>query len=175
MPINPELSTFSDWTFVTATAVYLIAMALIAVEQALSRVAAPAKSPALVTVGGGGRQQAVAMSTGKAGASRSWADRIGRMGVAQLVLGAVLDVASIALRGFSTGRWPLGNMYEYVMFITLVAVVTWLIILFRFPVRRMSVWVLLPISGLMVLDGKIFYAVAAPVAPPCSRTGWSST
>ncbi|MBO0839508.1 MAG: c-type cytochrome biogenesis protein CcsB, partial [Sciscionella sp.] len=93
-------------------------------------------------------------------------ERIGRMAVALTVLGALIQFASIVLRGFATHRWPLGNMYEYISFITFVAVGCWLIAVGRFGVRRFGAWVLLPVLILMSLDASVFYTVAAPVSPP---------
>jgi len=45
------------------------------------------------------------------------------------------------------------------------AVVTWLVLLRRFPIRRMSVWLLLPVILLMFLSGVVLYTTAAPVQP----------
>jgi hypothetical protein len=65
------------------------------------------------------------------------------MGVALIVLGAALHIAAIVLRGVAADRWPLGNMYDYVAFATFIAVAAWLVTLARFPVRRLSVWILI--------------------------------
>ena len=48
------------------------------------------------------------------GAARSPAERMGRMGVSLVVLGAGLQFVSIVLRGIAAQRWPLGNMYEFI-------------------------------------------------------------
>jgi cytochrome c-type biogenesis protein CcsB len=168
MPINEGLATLSDWLFTTATAIYMIAMFFAAAEQAFSRAARAVRKPAqvLVTAGGGGHTVDVpADPEPPRQAGRSKAERIGRMGVALVVLGALMHLSAIVLRGVATNRWPLGNMYEYIGFVTFVAVVAWLVIMSRFPVRRLGGWVLLPIVALMVLDGKVLYTLAAPVQP----------
>nr|WP_042184962.1 c-type cytochrome biogenesis protein CcsB [Kibdelosporangium sp. MJ126-NF4]CEL16412.1 Cytochrome c-type biogenesis protein CcsA/ResC [Kibdelosporangium sp. MJ126-NF4]CTQ90364.1 Cytochrome c-type biogenesis protein CcsA/ResC [Kibdelosporangium sp. MJ126-NF4] len=156
MSVNTGLSNLSDWSFTTATAIYIVAMVLSVVSSALARTAVPARA-------------AVGASDGPIGLrerpQRTTSDRLTRMSVALTLLGVLLHLASIATRGLATSRWPLGNMYEYVMFTTFVAVVVWLVLLTKFPVQRMTVWVLMPVTGLMVLAGKVFYAQAAPVQP----------
>ncbi|MGH3630283.1 MAG: c-type cytochrome biogenesis protein CcsB, partial [Sciscionella sp.] len=92
-------------------------------------------------------------------------ERLGRMGVALTVLGVLIQACSILLRGLATHRWPLGNMYEYISFFGLVAICTWLVMMRRFPVRRISGFVLLPVVVLLFLAGTVLYTVAAPVMP----------
>ncbi|NKQ57031.1 c-type cytochrome biogenesis protein CcsB [Amycolatopsis sp. K13G38] len=98
-------------------------------------------------------------------------DRAGGRALALTWLGFGLHVVAVVCRGIAAHRWPLGNLYEYVMVITLVAVGAWLATVNRFPLRHMAVWVLLPVAGLMVLNGKVFYAQAAPV-PPALQSYW---
>jgi ABC-type transport system involved in cytochrome c biogenesis permease subunit len=56
-------------------------------------------------------------------------------------------------------------MYEFGSLLSLVAVVTWLVLLRKFPVRRLGGFVLLPIVLLMFLGGTALYTTAAPVQP----------
>ena len=42
-----------------------------------------------------------------------WGDRFARAGLVVTVFGFVAQVFSIVTRGFSAGRLPLGNMYEF--------------------------------------------------------------
>ncbi|MGH3437974.1 MAG: c-type cytochrome biogenesis protein CcsB [Sciscionella sp.] len=169
MPVNEVLSKYSDWSFVTALVIYVLAMIFYLIEQAFGRVrasavAAPAQQ--FVTAGGGGVVETPPAGRAPSGGpDRGRVDRIGRMAVALTVLGAVIHFASIVLRGLAAHRWPLGNMYEYIAFITFVAVVGWLVAVRRFEVRRLGAWVLLPILVLMFLNGTIFYTLAAPVRP----------
>jgi cytochrome c-type biogenesis protein CcsB len=87
------------------------------------------------------------------------------MGVALTVLAALLHLGALVLRGVATGRVPWGNMYEYGMAVTFIAVLTWLVVLRKFPVRHLSGFVLLPIVTLMFIGGTMLYTVAAPVQP----------
>ncbi|MGI5125911.1 c-type cytochrome biogenesis protein CcsB [Pseudonocardia sp. CA-107938] len=143
------LAQYSDWLFIAAVVVYVLAMVLHAYAQASlrTRVAVPA----------GGPEEPV---------EPAGTDRFAGMGGSVAVLGALLHVASIASRGLATGRWPLGNMYEFISMITFAAVVTWLVMLRRTPAARAAApWVLLPIVVLMTIGGTAIYTPAGPVMP----------
>ena len=100
------------------------------------------------------------------GAARSPAERMGRMGVSLVVLGAGLQLVSIVLRGVAAQRWPLGNMYEFISAITFAAVVTWLVVLKRGNgLRPVGAFVLFPVVVLQFLGGTVLYTQAAPVMP----------
>ncbi|MGH3620338.1 MAG: c-type cytochrome biogenesis protein CcsB, partial [Sciscionella sp.] len=181
MAINEMLSTYSNYAFTTSVVIYVLAMTLYLGEQAFGRLAGSRATAArsereLVGAGAGGAGETVTDTPADTptepssvrefpDAGRGRADRFGRMGVALTVLGVLVHVTSIALRGFATGRWPLGNMYEYLSFICLVAVVASLVMMRRFAVRRIAAFVLLPVVILMFLGGTVLYAVAAPVQP----------
>ncbi|MGH3567139.1 MAG: c-type cytochrome biogenesis protein CcsB, partial [Pseudonocardia sp.] len=97
---------------------------------------------------------------------RSHPERLGRMGVALAVLGVVLHAGSLIARGLATGRWPLGNMYEFTSAICLAAVVAWLVVLRRSPgLRPVGPFVMLPVVVLLFLAGTVLYTQAAPVQP----------
>jgi cytochrome c-type biogenesis protein CcsB len=97
--------------------------------------------------------------------------RAGRMGVAVTVLGAFLHLLSVVLRGIAAGRAPLGNMYEYLSAAGLAAVLAWLYVLRTHPVRRIAVFVLLPIALLLFLAGNLLYTEVAAVQPAL-RSYW---
>jgi cytochrome c-type biogenesis protein CcsB len=161
MPVDETLATYSDWLYRSALGVYLFAVLLYAVEQAFAR--APRKAMA----GAGGPD--VLTDEPKSELTRS--ERIGRMGAAMTVLGAVLHLGSLVMRGLSTGRAPWGNMYEYMSLLCLAAVVTWIVLMAKFPIRRLGVFVLPPILTLLFLGGTVLYAEAAPVQPAL-RSYW---
>jgi cytochrome c-type biogenesis protein CcsB len=87
------------------------------------------------------------------------------MAVSVTVLGVLVHLTSLVLRGVAAGRVPWGNMYEFGSVLCLVAVGTWLLLLRRFPVRHLGGFVLLPIVLLMFLGGTVLYTTAAPVQP----------
>ncbi|WP_439661999.1 c-type cytochrome biogenesis protein CcsB [Lentzea sp. HUAS TT2] len=161
MPVNETLATYSDWLYRSALGVYLFAILLYAVEQAFAR------APRKALVGAGGPD--VLVDEPKVELTRS--ERIGRMGAAMTILGAVLHLGSLVMRGLSAGRAPWGNMYEYMSLLCLAAVVTWIVLMAKFPIRRLGVFVLPPILVLLFLGGTVLYAEAAPVQPAL-RSYW---
>ncbi|HVW43017.1 MAG TPA: c-type cytochrome biogenesis protein CcsB [Amycolatopsis sp.] len=166
MNVNETLSQYSDWSYTTATALYVVALAFFLIEQsfgAKGRQAAE-RAKSRVLVGAGGPETSVPV-TPAVTRPPSRAERIGRMGAALLVLALLLHLSALVLRGLAVHRAPWGNMYEYIMVVTLIAVATWLYVIKKFPVRHLSGFVLLPIVILMFLGGTVLYTVAAPVQP----------
>ncbi|GAB2824099.1 c-type cytochrome biogenesis protein CcsB [Lentzea nigeriaca] len=165
MPVDETLATYSDWLYRSALGVYLFAILLYAVEQAFAR--APRKAEALV--GAGAPIPGLVEDQPKRDVSKP--ERIGRMGAALTVLGALLHLASLVMRGLSAGRAPWGNMYEYMSLLCLAAVVTWIVLMAKFPIRRLGAFVLTPILVLLFLGGTVLYASSAPVQPAL-RSYW---
>jgi cytochrome c-type biogenesis protein CcsB len=164
MPVDETLSRYSDWTYAAAVGVYVLALLFSLVEQAFGRRAK--KSAAERELVGAGAPVVKPVGETDDSADRPGrAERFGRMSVSLIVLGALLHFSALALRGLATGRVPWGNMYEFGATLSLTAVVTWLVLLRRFPVRRMSAWLLLPVIVLMFLGGVVLYTTAAPVQP----------
>ncbi|MCR6485398.1 c-type cytochrome biogenesis protein CcsB [Amycolatopsis sp. OK19-0408] len=166
MPINETLSTYSDWLYTTAAAIYVVALMMTLVEQgfgAKGRLATErAKLRARELVGAGGppieETQAAQRQAGRP-------ERIGKMGASLLVLGALLQLSAIVLRGLAVHRAPWGNMYEYGMAVTFITVVTWIVVMWKFPVRHLTGFLLLPVVILMFINGTLLYTTAAPVQP----------
>ena len=167
MPVNETLATYSDWAYGTAVVIYVLAMIFFLVEQAMHRAPGKAKVEArqLATVGAPAEISDEVEDTGEPEPPVDRSDRIGRMGFALLVLGALLHLGAVLARGFATERVPWGNMYEYGSAVCFVAVVAWIVLMRSFPVRRLTPFVLLPIVVLMFLGGTVLYTAAAPVQP----------
>jgi len=188
-----QLALYSDRFYMAAVGVYVFAMVLHGWEFARARTAAPepaallagrdGSAPAELGAPGVGATVVGLRADGDAshsaaasavdgplppaqGAARSPAERMGRMGVSLVVLGAGLQLVSIVLRGVAAQRWPLGNMYEFISAITFAAVVTWLVVLKRGNgLRPVGVFVLFPVVVLQFLGGTVLYTQAAPVMP----------
>jgi cytochrome c-type biogenesis protein CcsB len=176
--VNETLATFSDYAYRTAMVIYLVAMVLHLGEYARDRVAVAA-FPVAAGAGGPWLESRPGVDPG-ARPARTRAERFGRTAVALTILGVAVHVVSIALRGLAVSRWPWGNMYEFSSAICLVAVVGWLVVLYRSqrggpgqaqPLRRIGSFVLLPVVILMFLAGTVLYADAAPVMPAL-RSYW---
>ncbi|RZS44542.1 cytochrome c-type biogenesis protein CcsB [Herbihabitans rhizosphaerae] len=172
--VDETLATYGDWSHGAATFLYLMAMALHLVEYAFGRrstlaVAEPARE--LATVGGGSSGTTITPGVVPTEQGPGRVERLGRMGVAVTVLGAVMHVASLVLRGVAAGRAPWGNMYEYGSLVCLVAVVTYLVLLYKFGARKLGVFILVPVTFLMFIGGTLLYAQAAPLQPSL-RSYW---
>jgi cytochrome c-type biogenesis protein CcsB len=167
MPVNETLSTYSDWCYGAAVGVYVLAMLFSLVDQAFGR-RTPRAERARELVGAGAPAQPVdepADEPGDEPRAGERARRFGRMSVALTVLGVLLHLSAPTLRGVATERVPWGNMYEFGATLCLFAVITWLLVLRRFAIQHLSVWVLLPVVALMFLGGVVLYTDAAPVQP----------
>jgi cytochrome c-type biogenesis protein CcsB len=168
MPVNETLSQYSDWSYTTATAIYVLALVFFLVEQSFGvkgrRAAERTRARELVGAGGPATTD-LPVDTPEPPAARGRVERIGRMGASLAVLGALLHFAALLLRGLAVHRVPWGNMYEYIMAVTFIAVVTLLYVIKKFPVRHLSGFMLLPIVILMFIGGTVLYTVAAPVQP----------
>lgn len=169
MPVNLTVATYSDYAFHSAVGIYLFALLLHLGEYARSRVLAPVR-PAKVgaAVGGGRIDQApdTPDSAPPAPQRRPWGERCGRMAVSLTVLGALVHISSVVLRGIAVGRWPWGNMYEFISAICLMAVLGWLYVLRRTPsLRPIGAFLLIPVEVLLFLAGTALYVKAAPVMP----------
>ena len=158
MEINETLAGYSDLSFESAFAIYVLAFVLLIGQYA----AAQAKKLAdreLIAVGAGSPGRIVEAP------AKPWSERLGNMSVSVLVVGAALHVAAIVLRGFATHRFPLGNMYEFVTMATAAAVVVGLVLMRGQRYRSMWVFLLPPVLILMFLSATVLYADAAPVVP----------
>ncbi|PVZ10100.1 c-type cytochrome biogenesis protein CcsB [Actinomycetospora cinnamomea] len=184
MVVDAQLGQWGDWLFGSALAVYVLAMVLHAVEHGLLRRPEAATEQARVPVAAAGAAGTGTPGTpgtdtpattddgGPARPPRSRAERFGRMGVSLTVLGFGLHLAMLVVRGFAAQRVPWGNMYEFTAAICLVAVGAWLVVLRRRPeLRRLGVFVLLPVIVLMFLAGTVLYTRTAPVVPAL-RSYW---
>lgn len=178
MPIDPELSHYSDLAFGSALVVYVLALGLLLAEFAGLRTrvaAAPARAASLVGAGAATGTSGPVRPTGPGRVTveqgRPLAERLGRTGIALTGLGLALAVASLVLRGLSAGRVPWGNMYEFTSLVCSVAVLAWLVVLRRWQVRPLTVFVLLPVVVLMFVAGTVLYAQTAPVVPAL-RSYW---
>jgi cytochrome c-type biogenesis protein CcsB len=171
MPVNTTLAQYSDYAFASAFAIYVLALCLSAFDFAGSsvrrRVATDAR--AVVTVGasapdGPGR-------TAAADSNRPPSERAGRAAIAVTLVALTLNVAAIVLRGLATDRWPLGNLYEYALFLCAATVACWLVAVRQYPIRNLTVFVLAPVVILLFIAAAVMYNDAAPVVPAL-RSYW---
>lgn len=172
--MTETLAQYSDWSYNTAAAIYMFAMVFFLVEQSFGQRsrALAAQERDLVAAGGTFAPRRTNVASGQSdrtnatlvqAAPAGRPERFGRMGVSLLVLGALLHLAALVLRGLAAERVPWGNMYEYNMTLCFAAVVAWLMVLRKYQVRHLSAFVLLPVVILLFVGGTMLYVSAGPV------------
>ncbi|MEV0709920.1 c-type cytochrome biogenesis protein CcsB [Nocardia aurea] len=166
MQIDENLARYSDFAFKSAIVVYAIVVILLIWQYATTRANQVAERELAMAGGPGSGPGKI-----EAPVARPLSERLGNMAFSVLVVGIVLQVLSIVLRGFATHRFPLGNMYEFVTMATAAATVVGIIFLREQRYRSMWAFLLVPVILLMFLAGTVLYADAAPVVPAL-RSFW---
>ena len=194
MPVNQNLSNFSDIAFQTAFVVYAVALVLSLIyygrlngvidarRQHTEAKAAASKTKATVAANGSAAGSSDIVEDDASGvdstskpvgnesesdiaAQESKVDRLGGMTQSLLWVALVLHLASIVLRGLAVNRFPLGNLYEYMMMITFGAMLAVMIAMQRKEWRTLWPWLLTPMLALMFYGSTKLYAESAPVVP----------
>jgi cytochrome c-type biogenesis protein CcsB len=98
---------------------------------------------------------------GGADSGRRW----GRAAIGLTILGALLHLGSVAIRGIAVDRVPWGNMYEFTLVVGLVATLAWLATVARMPqLRYLGLFVMMPVLLVMFLAGAL-YTKASKLVP----------
>jgi cytochrome c-type biogenesis protein CcsB len=161
------MAHLSDTFFTTAISVYALAAVSYTAEYAFGRKGRiAATAPARELVGAGGPAVPVPAEPTPEQRRRTFADRAGAFGVALTALGLVLHTVSITIRGTAVDAVPWSNMYEFASVAGAVAVLAFLIMLWRVPaLRHLGGFILLPVVLLMFLAGTVLYSQAQPLVP----------
>jgi cytochrome c-type biogenesis protein CcsB len=172
------MSALSDHLLVVAILGYALAMLAYAAEYAfgdrgvVARVAV--RQPELVAVGGGSSSVAPVPApaapaalpvdgAGRSGRGAAWA---GWVAAALTVAGWLGHLGCLVARGAAAHRVPWGNMYEFVLAVTLVGATAWLALLIRRPsIRPLGLFVTLTLVVLLGIDGMRLYTAAGPLMP----------
>lgn len=102
-------------------------------------------------------------------ARRQWAG----IGMSLAWLGFGLLLASIALRGLSVHRVPLGNMYEFALAATAFTMAVFLAWSLRRDLRWLGVFIVAPVVLVEMLAGMVLYTEATQLMPSL-RSYWLS-
>ncbi len=182
MVVNTSLAHVSDTLFTTAIATYSLAMIGYAGEYAFGRrgrVAESAPQRELVGAGAGGSapsglppadQAPVTTSRGAAG------ERFGRAAVVVTIIGVLIHLSSIAIRGVAVDEVPWSNMYEFASVVGVIAVIAFLVGMARMPqIRYLGLFVMFPVVLIMFLAGTVLYSqgLAARARPAVLLAGHS--
>jgi cytochrome c-type biogenesis protein CcsB len=194
MPINSGLAQLSENLLLFTIVVYALAMLAYACDFAFGRrrapESAPAKVPELVgaaVAGTADRGATVAarrtagrpadgpgagsgLGAGAPGAlfAGSAASRPGlwvRTALVLTIVGLAAQIAGILTRGLSEHRVPWGNMYEFVVAITCMAVIVLVAISLRYKAYYIGLFVLLPVVFALGVAVTVIYTPAGSLVP----------
>jgi cytochrome c-type biogenesis protein CcsB len=167
------MASLSDALLQAAVVTYLIAMTCYLVEFSFGRRGAVARVAArpvreLAAVGAPAvsiepppvvASRGVAIPAGRAAV-------VGKVGVGLSVLALGLHIGVLVARAAAAGRVPWGNMYEFVLTLTAVASIAWLVVLVRRPaLRHLGVFVAAALTLLLGYAAVVLHTAAAPLMP----------
>ena len=167
MLVNTTMAELSDLTFRTAFIVYIVALILAFIYYGRVNSIIEARREALaekkVLVGAGGPEVVEKQKPEEAmiANARKWAG----MTQALVWVGVALHLVAFVTRGLAAGRFPLGNLYEYILFMTAVIMVVVAVVVQRKNWHTVWPWLLFPMVIAMFLNSTVFHMQAAPVVP----------
>ena len=167
MLVNTTMAELSDLTFRTAFIVYIVALILAFIYYGRVNSVSEARREALaeqkVLVGAGGPEVVEKQKPDEdmIANARKWAG----MTQALVWVGVALHLVAFVTRGLAAGRFPLGNLYEYILFMTAVIMVVAAVVVQRKNWYTVWPWLLFPMVIAMFLNSTVFHMQAAPVVP----------
>ena len=167
MLVNTTMAELSDLTFRTAFIVYIVALIMAFIYYGRVNSVIEARREALaekkVLVGAGGPEVVEKHKPDEdmIANARKWAG----MTQALVWVGVALHLVAFVTRGLAAGRFPLGNLYEYILFMTAVIMVVAAVVVQRKNWHTVWPWLLFPMVIAMFLNSTVFHMQAAPVVP----------
>ncbi|MGV0380352.1 c-type cytochrome biogenesis protein CcsB [Corynebacterium lehmanniae] len=167
MLVNTTMAELSDLTFRTAFIVYIVALILAFIYYGRVNSVIEARREALaeqkVLVGAGGPEVVEKQKSDEdmIANARKWAG----MTQALVWVGVALHLVAFVTRGLAANRFPLGNLYEYILFMTAVIMVVAAVVIQRRNWHTVWPWLLFPMVIAMFLNSTVFHIQAAPVVP----------
>ena len=180
MLVNSTLADVSDLSLRTAFAVYIVCLILSCIHymraQAvidLKRERAAVEEKELVAVGGGAGVEkprsselgSITVTDEDIDAARLRARKMAGSTQYLTWVGIIFHVVAVVTRGMSVSRFPMGNMYEFVITSTAVTMVAAAVIIQRRGWHTTWPWLLAPNIVLLFLAATVLYAQAAPLVP----------
>lgn len=167
MLVNTTMAEMSDLTFRTAFIVYIVALIMAFIYYGRVNSIIEARREALaeqkVLVGAGGPEVVEKQKPDEEmiANARKWAG----MTQALVWVGVALHLVAFVTRGLAANRFPLGNLYEYILFMTAVIMVVAAVVIQRRNWHTVWPWLLFPMVIAMFLNSTVFHMQAAPVVP----------
>ncbi|RKN51241.1 c-type cytochrome biogenesis protein CcsB [Micromonospora endolithica] len=156
------MNQLSDSLFAVSLLGYLLALVVFGVAETLRRT--PARRPQVaVAVAAPGT---VARPGAPAASPWLTASRASAGGAVAVAVATVAQAACLVTRAVAAGRVPWGNMYEFIVAVTLVGAATWLVLAARHPaVRPLGLYVASCAVILLGAAGLHLYTPAGPLVP----------
>ncbi|MFC7529395.1 c-type cytochrome biogenesis protein CcsB [Actinoplanes sp. GCM10030250] len=149
---------------------YLAAMVCYAGEYAFgqrSRIGKAAARPARQLVGSGAPlESGPPVIKVPAPAKPGKGELAGRIAVVLNLIALALHLGATVTRGIAADRMPWGNMYEYILSVTLIGSAVWVTVLLRTPaVRHLGLFASLSLVVLLGAAGLVAYTPVGPLVP----------
>ena len=141
--VDPALSNLSDNLVLGMILVYAVALFLFVFEAAYGR-RQSLTGTRLVAVGASEAENSDLKVSLREQEPEAKASRhvVGKIGMAVTAVGLLLNLAQIVTRGLAVGRWPWGNMFEFVIAICLCGVAAFLFAALRYRAHYLGAFVL---------------------------------
>ncbi|MET4051162.1 cytochrome c-type biogenesis protein CcsB [Frigoribacterium sp. PvP054] len=187
--MTADLAYYSLVAVYSAMAIYTISFVAFALDlakrsgDAQQAAARAAKAEALATAtvsrsGAGGSTVVLDRPSGGSGASTAAptdapakASSFERVAIAMMLLGFVVHVASVVLRGLAAGRVPWANMFEFSLTGTAIIVGVYLAVQFVVNLRFLGAYVM-GLNLVLLAIGTVNYYVAVSPLPPALQSAW---
>ncbi len=88
-----------------------------------------------------------------------------RAGLTATIAGLIIHIAGVVTRGFAVHRVPWGDMYEFVIAVSCVAVLFFVGLMLRYRPYRLGLFFMAPIVIIMGLAQTVIYTPAGPLVP----------
>ncbi|AAZ56734.1 c-type cytochrome biogenesis protein CcsB [Thermobifida fusca] len=164
--VDPALSNLSDNLVLGMILVYAVALFLFVFEAAYGR-RQSLTGTRLVAVGASEAENSDLKVSLREQEPEAKASRhvVGKIGMAMTAVGLLLNLAQIVTRGLAVGRWPWGNMFEFVIAICLCGVAAFLFAAMRYRAHYLGAFVLVPVLLLLGIAVRWLYSESGPVVP----------
>lgn len=187
--VTADLAYYSLVAVYSAMAIYTISFVAFALDlakrsgdaQQASALAAKAAPAATVSRSAAGGAATVVLdrpsTTGDSGSDGPVAgtptkpSSFERVAVAMMLLGFVVHVGSVVLRGLAAGRVPWANMFEFSLTGTAIIVGVYLAVQFVVNLRFLGAYVM-GLNLILLAIGTVNYYVAVSPLPPALQSAW---
>src|ERR1700733_5220923 len=175
MSVNTGLSAVSDHVLMVAVIIYSLALLAYAGDFAYGRraqTATAAAKPVSELAGVGARGAASGATGDAAGVSPGGLEKgrqplgpLIRTAIALTFLSAATHLSGVIIRAIAVHRVPWGDMYEFVITLTCVAVLFFIAVMLRFRAWHLGLFVTGAVMVALGLAQTIIYTPAGPLVP----------